>query len=138
MLEHGARLIRFCLVGGLVTLVNYGLLMGLTALGLHYVIANTLAWILCVSVNFVINRRFTFGRTEQAKTREFTAFVATYMLQYVLATVVLVLLVEVGHLSLTPAFVLTLVTTTLFSYTSLARFVFPTADRPVPAATLRD
>ncbi|OJY70017.1 MAG: hypothetical protein BGP16_09950 [Sphingobium sp. 66-54] len=118
------RFIRFCLVGGTVTLTYYALLIGFTTLGLHYVAANSLGWFICVSMNFLLNRRFTFKQRGGARMNELTGFAATYALQYLVGTSVLILFVEVAGLSLTLAFLITLLTTTLLSYASLARFVF--------------
>lgn len=121
---RAARFIRFALVGGTVTGLNYIMLMGLTGLGLHYIVANSIGWLICVCLNFLLNRRFTFERRDQARAGELVGFAATYALQYLIGTGVLMLLVESGGLSLTPAFLLTLLTTMLFSYASLASFVF--------------
>lgn len=124
MQVYGARLIRFCIVGGTVTAVYYVLLLGFTALGFHYVVANSIGWLICVCLNFVLNRRFTFKRRSEMKVDELVGFATTYLLQYLLGTGVLVVLVEGADLALTSAFLLTLLATTLFSYASLARFVF--------------
>lgn len=124
MREQGARFLRFGLVGAAVTGVYYVLLMGFTTLGMHYVVANSLGWLICVCLNFLLNRRFTFNRQGRTGTGELVGFATTYVLQYLLGTAALVLFVEVARLSLTPAFLLTLLTTTLFSYAWLACFVF--------------
>jgi putative flippase GtrA len=118
------RFVRFCLVGASVTALNYALLIGFAGLGLHYVAANSLGWLICVGVNFLLSRRFTFRPAGAPRIEELAGFATTYVLQYLLATAVLVLLVEGAGLALTPAFAVTLVTTTLFSYLTLARFVF--------------
>lgn len=130
MPPQATRFMRFALVGGTVTGVYYVLLMALTAFGMHYVLANSIGWLICVCLNFLLNRRFTFQRKDSTGAGELAGFAMTYVLQYLLGTGALVLFVEVAGLSLTPAFLLTLITTTLFSYASLARFVF----RPRPAA----
>ncbi|MBO9580832.1 MAG: GtrA family protein [Sphingobium sp.] len=124
MLPQASRFMRFALVGGTVTGVYYVLLVALTALGIHYVLANSIGWLICVCLNFLLNRRFTFQRKDSTGAGELAGFATTYVLQYLLGTGALVLFVEVVGLSLTPAFLLTLITTTLFSYASLARFVF--------------
>lgn len=123
-MPEASRFVRFALVGGTVTGVYYVLLMALTALGMHYILANSIGWLICVCLNFLLNRRFTFQRKDSTGAGELAGFAMTYVLQYLLGTGALVLLVEVGGLSLTPAFLITLITTTLFSYASLARFVF--------------
>lgn len=128
MREQGARFLRFGLVGAAVTGIYYGLLMGFTKLGMHYVVANSLGWLICVCLNFLLNRRITFNRQSRTSAGELVGFATTYILQYLLGTVALVLFVEVAGLALTAAFLFTLLTTTLFSYVSLARFVF----RPPP------
>ena len=53
--------LRFLLVGVLNTLIDFGILFGLTALGLALVPANMISTAVALTFSFVANRSFTFG-----------------------------------------------------------------------------
>lgn len=121
---HVLRIIRFGMIGGSITLLNYLLLIAFTAIGLHYILASTVGWLICVCLNFFLTKRFTFRQRDGAKATELMGFVTTYVLQYLLATGLLMALVDGAGLGLTPAFMLTLLATTAFSYSSFTFVVF--------------
>ena len=124
MTSDRLRFVRFCLVGGAVTALNYALLIAFVALGFHYLVANSFAWVICVCVNFAWTRRFTFVQRGNARAREMVGFAMTSVLQYLIATASMALCVDGLQLGLTAAFLLTLSTTTVFSYTMLHKLVF--------------
>ncbi len=55
------RFLRFCLVGGLGTLVNLSLLFALTNLGLFYLASGALGIEAGLITNFILNKEWTFG-----------------------------------------------------------------------------
>jgi len=56
-----ARSLRFACVGGLVTLVQLGLLLVFAALAVPSLLANALALLLAAQLNFALNSAFTWG-----------------------------------------------------------------------------
>lgn len=58
------RFLLFLIVGGVNTLVGYGLYSGLLFLGLHYAAATVLATILSVLFNFKSTGRVVFGNSD--------------------------------------------------------------------------
>lgn len=57
-----AQFMRFALVGGLCTGIQYALLaVGVEWLGLGAVTASTAGYLLSAIVNYLLNRRFTYG-----------------------------------------------------------------------------
>ncbi len=60
-LASHARPLRFLCVGGLVTLVQLGLLLALAALAVPSLLANALALLLAAQLNFALSSAFTWG-----------------------------------------------------------------------------
>lgn len=54
------KFIKFCIVGLIGTIVNLGILYGLTTLGLYYLISGAIAIEASVLANFFLNRAWTF------------------------------------------------------------------------------
>jgi putative flippase GtrA len=71
---------RFILTGGLSAIVDFGLYVGLLALGLNVNVAKTISFIAGTTTAYLINRRWTF-QAPPSRTR-FIAVVALYALTY--------------------------------------------------------
>ena len=55
------ELLRYVLTGGLTTLLNAVVFWGLSqGMGLHYMAANTAAWLTAVAVSYLVNRFYVF------------------------------------------------------------------------------
>ena len=52
---------RFVIIGGLATAVQYVLLVVLVHAGMHAVLASSIGFAISAVVNYLLNRRFTFG-----------------------------------------------------------------------------
>lgn len=68
--------LRFLLVGGINTLIDFGLLLGLVHLGTPTLIANTISTGLAFCVSFFANRSYTFKATSGSLPRQMGLFVA--------------------------------------------------------------
>jgi putative flippase GtrA len=115
-----ARFLRFLIVGGLNTAVNYGIYALLVYLGLGYLLAATLSFVAGLVISFKSQRRFVFRSRGK---HSFTLFVASWLLIYVIHVSMLGLLVRSGVDSYL-AGALLLVPTALLSFAVLRLVVF--------------
>ena len=115
-----ARFLRFLIVGGLNTAVNYGVYALLLFLGLGYLPAATLSFVMGLVISFKSQRRFVFQSSGRAS---FVRFVASWLLIYVVHVSLLGLLVR-GGMGSYLAGALLLVPTALLSFAVLRLVVF--------------
>jgi putative flippase GtrA len=119
-----SAIVRFGVIGGGLTALSYLLFIGLIHLGLHYIIASALVWVVGVGLSYILNRRFTFGARRRATACEFGKFVGGYVLQFGLATALYALLI--GRLGLSPslAFGINLIATSSSNFAYMRLIVF--------------
>ena len=89
--------VTYLIFGVLTTAVNYIVYYGLRALSVHYLIANTLAWIAAVVFAFFTNKRYGFESrdyTPGTLRREFFRFVAGRLLTLGIEQLFLLITVE--------------------------------------------
>lgn len=79
-LPLGTQLLRFVVSGGLSAVVDYGLLLGLMALGLGPNLAKALSFVAGTTTAYLINRRWTFQAGPSK--RRFAAVVVLYGLTF--------------------------------------------------------
>lgn len=112
-LWHGMRhpanwvqLIQFGLVGGLGFVINLAVFaLCQKAIGLPYLIAYAIAWLVAVTNNFVLNRRWTFNEHARSSRIHFQAL-RFFLVSTIAAAVgagLLALMVEVGGFAKMPA-----------------------------------
>ncbi len=109
--RHGMRrphnwlqLLRFCLVGGtgfFVNLTVFALATGV--LGVHYLGAAALAYVVAVTNNFLLNRHWTFRAHRGHAGFQAARFFAVSTAAALLAAAVLELLISVGGVTEIPA-----------------------------------
>lgn len=112
-LLHGMRhpanwvqLIQFGLVGGLGFVINLAVFaLCERGLGIPYLIAYVIAWLVAVTNNFLLNRRWTFNEHAQSSAVHFQAmrFVLVSAIAAAVGAGLLALMVEVGGLAKLPA-----------------------------------
>ena len=73
LLAQHAEKFRYALVGGFNTALDFGILFGLTALGMNELLANFISTTIAFCFSFFANRTFTFKANGDAR-REFIAF----------------------------------------------------------------
>ena len=115
--------IRFLFVGGLNTLVGYGLYAIFLMLNVNYLIANTLSTVLGVLHSYLWNRFFTFKSKEKAG-KEIVKFVSVYIISYLLGTATLFCFTSLLQLSPYIAGFINLFITTLISFFGHKYFSF--------------
>jgi putative flippase GtrA len=124
-----ARLIRFGLVGGTVTVFAYVSFMALLRLGVHYLPASVGVWVVGVALNYLLSRSFTFAAPNAANPREFGAFVTGALIQLAIGTGIYSLLIGVLKIDPTVAFCCNVVVGSAFSFAFMRWIVFA---RPAP------
>jgi FkbM family methyltransferase len=91
--DRAVRFVEFCGVGATGTVVD--LVVTTTALATtHYLLANTLGFLVAVSWNFAGNWWFTFERPDGAIPRQYASYVGLHAVTFGLRAVVLTVLIE--------------------------------------------
>ncbi|MDB5163206.1 MAG: sugar translocase [Candidatus Saccharibacteria bacterium] len=73
--KHGDKL-RYLLVGGFNTLLDFIILFGLVALGLNKIPANYISTTITMIISFFLNKEFTFKSDNKATKRQFFIFLS--------------------------------------------------------------
>lgn len=115
-----SRLLRFLLVGGLNTVVGYGLFAAFTWAGIPYPIAIGLATVMGVAFNFLSTGRLVFGG---APISQLGHFVAVYVVVYLLNVGSVALLLRTG-LTVYLANALVILPLAILAFVLQRRFVF--------------
>jgi dolichol-phosphate mannosyltransferase len=112
-LLHGMRrpanwvqLVQFGMVGGLGFVINLGVFaLCERGVGIPYLLAYAVAWLVAVSNNFLLNRRFTFNEHAKTSRIHFQAirFVLVSAAAAAFGALLLALLVEVAGVAKVPA-----------------------------------
>lgn len=66
-----AELIKYGFFGVITTALNLLLFALLKELGMHYIWANTVSYVIAVVVNFVVNQRFVFERVAEQSSKQY-------------------------------------------------------------------
>lgn len=75
LLAQHAEKFRFALVGGFNTALDFGILFGLTALGVDKIVANYISTSTSFIFSFFANKTFTFKAKNGNARREFISFI---------------------------------------------------------------
>ena len=90
IIKNSRTLGRFVIVGGLNTALDFGILIGLTLLGLDKIVANIISSTTAFIFSFFANKRYTFKTTDTNVAREMVLFViVTLFGLWVLQTLVI-------------------------------------------------
>jgi len=95
--NHGAQMLRFCVVGAICYLTGMGALLLLCEVaGLHYVLGYLGAFLVTNAVGYLLNGRFTFAA--RSADSSMVRYMLVNVVMLTLNTVALTLLVELAHL----------------------------------------
>jgi len=99
-LSIAPRVFKFCISGGTAALVMLlGLYLFHGVLGVPYLIASVMSFVIAVSVNFMLQRRFAFARTgREGVHRQAVLFLGTNVIALGVNTFLLYAFVEILHL----------------------------------------
>ena len=114
------KFIKFCLVGGLATILNYIIFYILLHFAnLHYLLSAAIGFMSGVVLGFILNSYFTF----QAKGSPIKYF-AVYCVTLILSLLILKIQVEYIGINVYIANVITIGLITFVNFTSVRKFVF--------------
>ncbi len=127
-----SKLIRFIIVGGSATLIDFGLLFLFKYLGLPVILSNVLSTGIAFCFSFVANKKYTFKTTGSNLIREMVLFtIVTLFGLWVLQSVVINLSLPIvsGYinnkdLSVLAVKLLATVVSTIWNYLLYSRVVF--------------
>ena len=74
-IPHNKRFVRFAMVGGVSTAIDFGVLLLLKALGMPAILANVCSSTLAFIFSFSANKKYTFKTTDTNVAREMVLFV---------------------------------------------------------------
>lgn len=80
LLAQHAEKFRFALVGGFNTALDFGILFGLTALGIDKIVANYASTSISFIFSFFANKTFTFKAKSGNAKREFISFIVVTLI----------------------------------------------------------
>lgn len=125
------RFILFCGVGVFNTIVGFSLIMFFyKVVGLYYMLANFLGYILAVAFGYVMHRNITFRdrKTPTEEWREivknFRKFSAVFTVCYLVQLLALYVLVDVWHFWVVPSQILAMGLYVLCSFAGMQVFAF--------------
>lgn len=119
--------ISYLIFGVLTTLVDLIIYQLLLLTGLHYLIAQGIAWSGAVAFAFVTNKLFVFESKDTSRSvvlRELISFVGGRVISGVISTVLLAVLVESFFVSEMPAKLLTQIFVVIANYVLSKLFIF--------------
>lgn len=121
---------RFVVIGGINTVVAYGLFVAFeAAFGGRYLLSLLLSYLVATLLAFVLHRRFTFAVSGRASlVADFLRFESVYVVMLAANAVLLPVLVEIAGWSSLVAQAAIIVVTTIMSYLGHKFFSF---RRPV-------
>lgn len=124
---------RFLVIGGINTVVAYGLFAAFeAAFGGRYLLSLLLSYLVATMLAFVLHRRFTFALSGRASiVADFLRFESVYVVMLAANAVLLPLLVELAGWSSLAAQAAIIIVTTIMSYLGHKFFSF---RRPRPRA----
>jgi len=94
LLEKYRRQWRYLIVGVCTTAINYAVYFLLTHLGVFYILANILAWVIAVTFSYFANGAWVYSASSSRSWHEAGAFFLSRLFSLGLETVLLFLLVQ--------------------------------------------
>ncbi len=89
---QASQLVRYVLTGGMTTVINYIIYLGLSMLTINYLAANSLAWLGAVIFAYFANREMVF-QSRGNRSREFLQFFSLRLATLAVENLLLLLLV---------------------------------------------
>jgi putative flippase GtrA len=131
-IQNKAEKIRFCLVGGANTAIDFGILLALTTLGVPAPIANYPSSTVAVIFSFFANKKYTFKATGKNLKKEIVLFlVFTLIAAWALQPLTILLaqsILSPFNLPVTVSVIIAKIAATVVSlvwnYFTYSRFVF--------------
>ena len=120
---HGDKdYVRFLLSGGFNTVLTFLLYSAGILAGLHYALANAMAWTIGIAVSFFLNSQFVVRKAYSHK--RFLSFIASNILSLVLSMALLSVLIKVYSLDPILASIITIPVVVAVNFFAVKRIVF--------------
>lgn len=119
--------ISYLIFGVLTTVVDLIIYQAVLSLGIHYLIAQGIAWVVAVAFAFITNKLFVFESKTIGKSvvlKELLSFVSARIVSGIISTLMLAFLVEVCALSEMIAKLMTQFLVVIANYVFSKLFVF--------------
>lgn len=124
----GIQIFRYLLVGGIATIIDWSVFFSLTELGLYYLFALWISFILATTVHFILSKYFTFKcNSSKIKTQAATHF-AVSLITLFLSTGLMYIFVDVFwfvpmYSKIVTTLLLTVVNYSLHKFITFGRFI---------------
>ncbi len=123
-LKSVAQLQRFLITGGISTVISYSIfLFSIHLLGLHYILANILAFCISVIFSYNFNKRWSFQAAKQQKSH-LKEYLTLYLITLLVGSLILKLTVDFLGIIPEIAFIIGLCFTTTINFIGTKFFVF--------------
>ncbi len=121
--EHGNTFVKFCIIGGLSTIINYSLFYLLYSLQFNYLPSSSAGYIAGTFFGFFLNKKYTFESKKTPYKPEILKYFIIYAISLFLGLLLLRFLVGLG-LAVTFANLLIIGFTTITNYIGIRYIVF--------------
>lgn len=91
------ELIRYIVVGGMTTLINYIIYYCLLKFNAHWLLANSLSWVGAVIFAYYTNKKYVFKSLNESK-KEFISFILLRFITLLVETGCLSVLIDLLHI----------------------------------------
>jgi putative flippase GtrA len=118
---------RYFVVGGVTAVTDWGLFSGLYFLGLHYLAAGTISFVLVVMLNYFLSIRFVFQRGYHSRSREIMLMYLVSGVGLVIHLAALAALIEYAGLHPVIAKIGASATGLAWNFTARHLWIFPAA-----------
>lgn len=118
------EIVSYIITGGITTLVNYVVFFVLLKLYVHWMVANTLAWVGAVLFSYIVNRRYVFKSDRKDSGKELVEFIGLRFITLLIENVLLYGSIQVLHWDVTWSKIIVSILTVLGNYIFCKRFIF--------------
>ena len=123
-LKSVAQLQRFLITGGISTVISYSIfLFSIHLLGLHYILANILAFCISVIFSYNFNKRWSFQAAKQQRSH-LKRYLTLYLITLLVGSLILKFTVDFLGIAPEIAFIIGLCFTTTINFIGTKFFVF--------------
>lgn len=88
------ELIKYVVVGGMTTLVNFVVFFICTYVNMHWFFANIISWVFAVAFAYIANRKYVFQSESNDKKAELIQFVGLRLLTLVIESVLMFICIQ--------------------------------------------
>lgn len=123
------KFIRYSIVGGFCTIINLVLFFIFVQVGMHYIVANIISYLLAVALNYLLSKYFVFTKNfnlqkKKEEAKIFGKFLGIRLLNMMLDNILFYIVVSIWGSNVYAARVVLTVGGLVLSYCFINRFVF--------------